>query len=185
MKQIVGVLILLVGIFIPGTSLSSHEMAGGVEDVDRSEVRQIKADLKQSVENLSLLRAKLAVLFASTTAAQPEERDLVIHSGKSIENVEAIYRYAEDTLAELLEVQPARIPYYQYLKETQIKEMSKRVQEYLEHLEEAHGKISNRDALRVIGQAAETIRSSSELLARTVEIVQPHGTEEEAPPHHH
>ena len=185
MKQIVCVLILLVGVFIPGTSLSSHEMGGGVEDIDRSEIREIRADLRHSIANLSPLKAELETLYISMTPAQPEERYLVMHSGKNIENVQAIYRYADDTLGRLLLMKPDRIPYYQYLKENQIKDMRGRVQEYLVHLEEAHGEVSNEDALRAIGQAAETIRSSSELLDRAVEIVEPHSTEKEAPLHHH
>jgi hypothetical protein len=185
MKQIVAVLLVLVGIFIPGTSLSRHEMTGGVKNIDRSEILEIKANLRHHIEDLSLLKAELVTLFASMTASQGKERYFIMHSEKNIKNIEGIYRYAETTLNELLLVGQDKISYYHYLKEYEIEKMRGRVKEYLGHLQEARGEISNKNALRAIGRATETIRSSSELLARTFEIVQQHRSEREQPLRHH
>lgn len=185
MKQIVSVLLLLVGILIPGTSLSLHEMAGGVKDLDRSEILEIKVNLRHNIEDLSLLKAELVTLSTSMTASQGKERYLIMRSEENIENIEGIYRYAEDTLNEVLLVEQDRISYHHYLKEYGIEKMRGRVNECLRHLQDALAEISNRDALRAIGQATETIRSSSKLLARAIEIVQQHSRENEPPLRHH
>jgi hypothetical protein len=185
MKQIVSVLLLSVVIFIPGTSLSRHEMAKDVRHIDRSEIQEIKVNLRHNIEDLSLLKAELVTVSASMTASQGKERYFITHSGKNIENMESMYRYAEDTLNELLLVGQDRISYYHYLKEYEIEKMRGRVNECLRHLEDTRAEISNKDALRTIGQATATIRSSSELLARAFEIVQQHSSEREPPLRHH
>jgi hypothetical protein len=160
-------------------------MAGGVKDIDRSEILEIRANLNHNIENLSLLKAELMTLVASMTASQGKERYFIMHSGKSIENIEGIYMYAADTLNELLLVDQDRISYYHYLKEYGIEEMKGRVDECLRHLQDTRAEISNREALRAIGQATATIRSSSELLARAFEVVQQHSSEREPPLRHH
>ena len=185
MKEITLILAFFVTILIPGISLSQHEVTADVEDLDRSEILEIKDVLRNKTEDLSLLKKELLTVYTSMTAHQGMERYLVMRSRENIANIEGIYRYVEGALGELLLVDPNRISYYHYLKEYGIEKMRRLVNEYLHNIQEVHPEISNRDALHVIDQATETVRSASELLATAIDIVQQHSRQREPQLRHH
>lgn len=185
MKEITLILAFFVTILIPGISLSQHEVTGDVEDLDRSEILEIKDVLRNKTEDLSLLKTELLTVYTSMTAHQGMERYLIMRSRENIANIEGIYRYVGGALDELLLVDPNRISYYNYLKEYEIKKMRRLVNGYLHNIQAVHPEISNRVASHLIDQATETIRSSSELLATAIDIVQQHSRQREPQLHHH
>ena len=185
MKEITLILAFFVTILIPGISLSQHEVTGDVEDLDRSEILEIKDVLRNKTEDLSLLKTELLTVYTSMPAHQGMERYLIMRSRENIANIEGIYRYVGGALDELLLVDPNRISYYNYLKEYEIKKMRRLVNGYLHNIQAVHPEISNRVASHLIDQATETIRSSSELLATAIDIVQQHSRQREPQLHHH
>jgi len=156
-----------------------------VEDLDRSEILEIKDVLRNKTEDLSLLKTELLTVYTSMTAHQGMERYLIMRSRENIANIEGIYRYVGGALDELLLVDPNRISYYHYLKEYEIKKMRRLVNECLHNIQAVHPEISNRVASHLIDQATETIRSSSELLATAIDIVQQHSRQGEPQLRHH
>jgi hypothetical protein len=185
MKEITLILAFFVTILIPGISLSQHEVTADVEDLDRSEILEIKDVLRNKTEDLSLLKKELLTVYTSMTAHQGKERYLVMRSRENIANIEGIYRYVEGALAELFLVDPNRISYYHYLKEYGIGKMRKLVNEYLENIQEVCPEISNRVASHVIDQATETICLSSGLLDRGIDIVQQYSRQRKPQLRHH
>lgn len=185
MKEITLILAFFITMLIPGISLSQHEVTGDVEDLDRSEILEIKDVLRNKTEDLSLLKTELLTVYTSMTAHQGMERYLIMRSRENIANIEGIYRYVGGALDELLLVDPSRISYYHYLKEYEIKKMRRLVNEYLHNIQAVHPEISNRVASHLIDQATETIRSSSELLATAIDIVQQHSRQREPQLRHH
>ena len=185
MKEITLILAFFVTILIPGISLSQHEVTGDVEDLDRSEILEIKDVLRNKTEDLSLLKTELLTVYTSMTAHQGMERYLIMRSRENIANIEGIYRYVRGALDELLLVDPNRISYYYYLKEYGIEKMRRLVNEYLHNIQAVHPEISNRVASHLIDQATETICSSSRLLDRGIDILTQHSRQGEPQLRHH
>lgn len=185
MKEITLILAFFVTILIPGISLSEHEVTGVVEDLDRSEILEIKDVLRNKTEDLSFLKKELLTVYASMTAHQGMERYLIMRSRENIASIESIYRYVEGALDELLLVDSNRISYYHYLQEYGIENMRRLVNDYLENIQEVHPEISNRLAFHVIDQATETICSSSRLLDRGIDILTQHSRQGDPQLRHH
>jgi hypothetical protein len=172
MKQMVFILALVGMILIPGISMAEHGVTSDVKDLDRAKILEIKHNLINRVEDLSLLRAELGTVYTSMTSSQGEERYLIMHSQRNIQDIEGVYKYAAHALGQLLLINQDKISYYHYLKEYGIDEMESLIDEYVKDIHEMHGEISNQVALHVIDQATENIHSSSELLDRAMGIIE-------------
>ena len=180
MKKMIVILSVLITISIPEVSFSRKEITKNLYDLDKLEILNIRNKLRESIKNLSVVKEDLKLIYISMSACEAKERFLVMQSRENVENIERIYMYLEAELERVSLIKKDKISYYRYLKEYNIEQMRRLVNEYLNNTQRMYPQISNKAALHLIDKAAETVRSSSELLDKAVEIVERYSKQKEA-----
>jgi hypothetical protein len=172
MKNLLAVLVLLFVISVPKAPFSQELRTQDLADLDKSEILNIKIKLGNAIANLSVLENDLRAVYTSMISPHAKERFLIMRSSEDIASTKAIYIYIEDVLQSMSVMKKEKMPYFSYVSGYSIEQMRRLEAEYLDDLTRIYGEVSTNDALHLIAKAIETIRSSSEMLDKVVQIMQ-------------
>lgn len=176
----------LVASFIVQLPASAKEIIE-LKEVGNKEVLDIRDRLTARVQELSILKAELDKIFGSMTA-HTKDRFLIMRCSKKIADIATICTYVTYNLAHYVHVPVDKKPYYLYLEGYGLGKMIKQENEHYADIERINAHLLNKDAVRIIDQAKETLQSSSKLLDQVVQVMglhlQKRDTEEVSGPEH-
>ncbi|MCK4729034.1 MAG: hypothetical protein KAT27_08940 [Desulfobacterales bacterium] len=163
------ILVLLVASFIVELPVSAKEIIE-LKEVGNKEILDIRDRLTASVQELSILKAKLDTIFRSMNA-HAKDRFLIMRCSKNITDITRICTYITHNLGHYLRVPVDKKPYYLYLEGYGLGRMIKQENEHYADIQRIYAQLLNKDAVRILDQAKETLQSSSKLLDRLVQVM--------------